>query len=265
MVPLRGRVRRPYPPTVCNRSGLMEPPCILIVGPPRSGTTLLLNLLRGHPGVVHANAGALGIPTSSPQSLESSILDPAKGLSDFAIVEAFGRLRRANPDKAIVEKTPVHIFHLERARRLLRPRILCTVRDPLDVVASLLAVGRNPNAWWKKAPKTLEAAANLTRRYLEASIHNLGKPDVTPVDYASLYADTRQCLMTIHRRIGISSEFLDAQLDFARSRENVPFEGVWANGVPGAGLRDLAPSDRARAQQVIGTDLLDQLGFGLGA
>lgn len=241
----------------------MEPPCILIVGPPRSGTTLLLNLLRGHPDVVHASARSLGIPTSNSQSLESSILDPAKGLSDSVIVESFRRLRRENPGKAIVEKTPGHIFHLERARRLLRPSILCTIRDPLDVVASLLAVGKNPNTWWKKAPKTLEAAAILTRRYLDASIRNLSEPDVVPVDYASLYSDTRQCLMRIHSKIAISSDFLDAQLGFARNRENMPFEGVWVSGVPGAGLRDLAPGDRARAQQVIGKDLLDQLGFGV--
>lgn len=132
---------------MCDRAGAAEPLVILIVGPPRSGTTLLLNLLRGHPGVVHANASALGIRTGNPRSLETSVFEPGNGLSDDTIVAAFSRVAQLNQGKAIVEKTPGHLFHLQRVRRLLRPRILCTVRDPLDIVASLLAVGRNPTAW----------------------------------------------------------------------------------------------------------------------
>lgn len=243
-----------------DHKGASDPPLILIVGCPRSGTTLLLNLFRGHPGIVHASALALGIRTGNPRSLETSVFDPANGLSDDTIVAAFGRLARANPGKAIVEKTPGHLFHLERVRQLFRPRVLCTVRDPLDIVVSLLAVGNNPTAWWKKAPKTLDAAASLTRKYLEASMKALEIHDVTPIDYADLFANTQRCLRSIQSKIGISNDFVDAQIDFARNRENVPFEGVWVGGQPGAGRRDLTPGDRARAMEVIGTTLLDRFG-----
>ena len=243
-----------------DRSGAAEPRFILIVGPPRSGTTLLLNLLRGHPGVVHASASALGIRTGNPRSLETSVFDPANGLSDDTVVAALARLAEANPGKAIVEKTPGHLFHLQRVRQLLRPKVLCTVRDPLDIVASLLAVGKNPTTWWKKAPKTLDAAAILTRRYLVACAETLEAPDVMVVDYAELFLNTQPSLMSIQSRIGIPNDFLDMQVDFARNRQNVPFEGVWMSGEPGAGKRDLMPGDRARVMEVLGTALLNRFG-----
>ncbi|MFH1624069.1 MAG: sulfotransferase [Pseudomonadota bacterium] len=132
------------------------PPIIFIVGSPRSGTTWVLDLISGHPDTVHATMANLGLPVTG-KSKETGIF--MKGLSDQEIIDRFSGLAKENPCKTIVEKTPLHVFHISRVRQLFpQSFIICTIRDGRDVVVSMLEARKT---FWRHGPTTVIDAARL--------------------------------------------------------------------------------------------------------
>lgn len=128
---------------------------LVILGFPRSGTTLLARLLDGHPeisappetGLLSAVGRFLaelteveGPPIGVLTGLGFAGLPPGDvhaALRDLV----FGFHRRIAAGRRIwAEKTATDIFHLDRIEPLLggHVRFLCLVRNPLDVVASNL-------------------------------------------------------------------------------------------------------------------------------
>jgi len=87
---------------------------VVIVGPPRSGTTWLLQLISGHPGVVAASVENLNLVTGDRATLETNVFNPSRRQTDNQIRWRFWNLSRANPGKVVVEKTPIHLFSLDR-------------------------------------------------------------------------------------------------------------------------------------------------------
>ena len=125
----------------------------LILGFPRSGTTLLARLLSAHPDVfcppeTHLFTAAarflseqaevegppigvlsgLGFLDLTPEDIYSTLRDMVFGLQD----------RVAGDAPVRIEKTGVDIFHLETLEALLggHVRFVCLTRNPLDVIAS---------------------------------------------------------------------------------------------------------------------------------
>jgi 2-polyprenyl-3-methyl-5-hydroxy-6-metoxy-1,4-benzoquinol methylase len=102
---------------------------LFVVGSGSSGTTIMLRVLSEHPDVY-------AIPG------ETSLFG---GKSDVHVLEQllFWEQSAQRVDKSVVlEKTPNHVFYFNRINEFLpNCRIICMVRDPRDVVASLIRRG----------------------------------------------------------------------------------------------------------------------------
>jgi protein-tyrosine sulfotransferase len=129
---------------------------IVILGMPRSGTTLLRRLLDAHPAICcppETNVLSAAGRFLREEALASGIsVGVLSGLRFAGIAEAvvmarlrqlvFGLLQdicRHNSKKRWAEKTAFNIFHLDQIEQLCSGacRFLCLVRHPLDVVCSL--------------------------------------------------------------------------------------------------------------------------------
>jgi protein-tyrosine sulfotransferase len=129
---------------------------IVILGMPRSGTTLLRRLLDAHPAICcppetnvlsaaarflreEASAGGVAVGVLSGLSFA--------GIAEEVVVArlrelTFGFLQdicRQSRKKRWAEKTAFNIFHLDQIEQLCGDscRFLCLVRHPLDVVCSI--------------------------------------------------------------------------------------------------------------------------------
>jgi tetratricopeptide (TPR) repeat protein len=126
-------------PTLGNAAGL-----VFLAGFPRSGTTLLGQILAAHPGVVtleerfpivnadrdflRATAGLERLSQASETELQ-----PYRD-SYWKYVQGFGVHVRG---KVIVDKLPMHTFRLPLIAKLFpEAKILFAIRDPRDVVLS---------------------------------------------------------------------------------------------------------------------------------
>src|SRR5204863_9372309 len=126
---------------------------IFVGGPPRSGTTLVQKVLCAHPDV--AGAGEfdfiptiVGVRDKMRASVRSGRI--SEHTSEDAVDAAFGELverlllpladRRGR--QFLVEKTPHNVLVFSDLASLLpRARFVLVVRDPRDIVASMLDVG----------------------------------------------------------------------------------------------------------------------------
>jgi protein-tyrosine sulfotransferase len=129
---------------------------IVILGMPRSGTTLLRRLLDAHPAIccppeTNVLSAAARFLREEP-SAGGVAIGVLSGLSFAGIAEevvvarlrelVFGLLRdicRQSGKKHWAEKTAFNIFHLDQIEQLCGGscRFLCLVRHPLDVVCSI--------------------------------------------------------------------------------------------------------------------------------
>jgi protein-tyrosine sulfotransferase len=131
----------------------------VILGFPRSGTTLLSRILDAHPQIssppetgVFSAAGrflteltAIEGPPIGVQTGLAFAGIPTEDLHHDLRTMLFGQLDRIAGAKPVwVEKTATDLFHLERLEPLLagHVRFICTVRNPLDVVPSNITLAR---------------------------------------------------------------------------------------------------------------------------
>ncbi len=162
---------------------------LFVVGCPRSGTTWLQLLLAHHPRVATApetQIFAYYLDHFQRQWREEHDGDTARlqgraGLSRLLSQEEFEALCRLNastvlekiaakrPDASIVmEKSPRHALHAEFIRRLFPDALfLNVVRDPRDVVTSLMAAARSWGRSW--APPNAIDAARMWREHILAA------------------------------------------------------------------------------------------------
>jgi hypothetical protein len=129
---------------------------VIILGVPRSGTTLLRRLLNAHPGFACPpetnifSAGSRFLKEATFAGGLSVGVVPGLGFSGFEREEVLARTReflfdflrkiRNDARKAYwVEKTAVDIFHLDAIETLCAHhcRYICITRHPLDVICSL--------------------------------------------------------------------------------------------------------------------------------
>ena len=135
----------------------------VILGFPRSGTTLLARLLDGHPAISAppetGMLSAAGRFLTELEAVEGPPLGVLTGLAlagvppedvHFALREMiFGFHARIAGGKPVwVEKTGTDIFHLDTLEPLLagHVRFICITRNPLDVVASNVDLARTMGA-----------------------------------------------------------------------------------------------------------------------
>jgi hypothetical protein len=136
---------------------------LIVLGFPRSGTTLLARLLDGHPEIsappetgLFSAAGRFlqeqslveGPPIGVLTGLSFAGIPPDAALAGLRAM-LFGFHDRIAAGRPVwVEKTATDIFHIETLEPLLagHARFLCLVRNPLDVVASNVDLARTMGA-----------------------------------------------------------------------------------------------------------------------
>lgn len=175
---------------------------LFIVGMPRSGTTLLANMLSNHPAV--ALAGELPmlshLASLLPQWNDDGVAYPQAALRISPAVTARlvqeyeARLRRdAGPDAPIViDKNPLNFLHVGFISKLFpRARILHCVRHPLDTALS---------NYFQRFPLQLDYAFNLQniahfyREYARLTHHWRSIPALNwmEIKYEDMVSNTRQ-------------------------------------------------------------------------
>jgi hypothetical protein len=202
-----------------------------LVGVPRSGTTLLLRLLDGHPELLvlpqesHA-ADWHGAPDPArafrdrrridgawvPDAERAAALEahlaralpgPA-GLGDAlrALAAGYARVLGAPPGlRAWVEKTPKHLARVPSLRRAFgdAARFVCLVRDPRAVAASQFTLWKRGGARHVRTFASRWAAADLLARRCDAAV-----PGFLAIRYEDLAADPAATMREVAAHLGIA-------------------------------------------------------------
>jgi len=198
---------------------------VFIVGSPRSGTTWLQRLLASHPRIHTGQESDLFDVYIGPQlKAWHHDLDPknsgrsAIGLACYFREDEFltllreYMLRLLEPmighlrlDEIFIEKTPSHAFFVSEILELLpNSRIIHMLRDPRDVIASLLAASKSWGALW--APRHAISAAQFWVKHVnavrQASV-KLARSQFYELRYEDLYACTPETLEDICNFLGL--------------------------------------------------------------
>jgi hypothetical protein len=217
-----------------------------VIGFPRAGTTLTLNLLRGHPGLSHLRGrkASFGFSLSPSQSLETGILTGRQSwIGDIGVFHIVAKKGLENRGK-IIEKTPAHVFAFDRAVRIFgRPKFIIVLRDGRDVVASMLRAGRNPKKWWPDAPQDIREAIKIYQDYARAIMKLQNRDNVYILRYEELIKNPQSHCADLCNFLGVSDRYIVDQVKFAYDDQNLPFPDVRGEGKEGGYLHYLTPNE----------------------
>jgi hypothetical protein len=159
---------------------------LFVGGAPRSGTTLLQNMLDCHPEITGAPefkhvVDVMGLRKKMHSSIWFGQLDDWCSYDEvdeaiLAFLESFlSRMREKCTTRYLSEKTPTNVLVFTQLLKLF-PSCLCihVVRDPRAVVSSLLEVGKRARAQGKAAPafiKGFPEAVHYTKKCLDKGIY----------------------------------------------------------------------------------------------
>jgi tetratricopeptide (TPR) repeat protein len=220
---------------------------VLLMGFPRSGTTLLEVVLDGHPGTVSLEEHELlteGVQAfmREPLNLEA-LVQADEGALQALRAAYWTRVRRGGVDvtgKLFVDKHPLNALNLPLIARLFpRAQILFVCRDPRDVVLSCYRRRFNMNpAMYQML--TLDGAAQFYDAVMDFS--ELARPVLGlrwhEVRYEHLMADFTGQMRAICQFLGI--EWLEGMQTFAsrvQSRERAtPSTAQLARGLDRSGI-----------------------------
>jgi len=205
-------------------SGVRAERAVFIVGMPRSGTSLLEQILDAHPEIagageaatlgraVHHLNGAGATDLSDPMLRADAKLTPG-GLRREANAMLDRLKRDAGKARFVTDKTPLHAFHLGPLQLLLPcARVINMLRDPRDVGLSYHTrgfVGLNPQA---ADLGHVGVVYNQYRRLMEYWKAQLDLP-ILDVRYENLVTENE-------REVRRVLEFLDLPFDDACLRSH---------------------------------------------
>lgn len=199
---------------------------VFVVGFPRSGTTLLGQVLGAHSAVVAVEekpllAQALAEFAQAPGGLARLAAADAATVARHraAYFEALRAEGVEAADRVVVDQTPLHLLHLPIVARLFpESRVVFALRDPRDVVLSCFRRLFAPNPYVYEF-LTLDGAARFydaTMRFAGACRARLPLP-VYDIRNEALVADFPGETARLCAFLGLAYE--DAMRDFAaRSR-----------------------------------------------
>jgi hypothetical protein len=201
---------------------------VLLVGAPRSGTTWLQRTLLSLPECCggqesHALCTVAKVvedfdrkaAMERPHGLAAHLTRPEliEQMRCFWLATMTPSIAAAPTAVRLLEKTPDHAVHLDLARELLpEARVIHLVRDPCDVVASLMSASRRSwGAGW--APATVESA---TSRWIEcvdaaeASGARFDSGRFLTIRYEDLQRDPRTAFTSILRLLELPMDRVEA-------------------------------------------------------
>jgi len=243
---------------------------ILVVGAPRSGTTLLQTLIACHPQVCtapethffarltsaalyernlpplfprplpptlthdaaeHYLAGRSRNPEQGPAYWEARL--PAGDPLDIRVVADvfFESFKTDARQTTFLEKSPPHVFFIPQIRQAFpEARIVNIVRDPRDVVVSFNRMLAKKN----KQPRPIHEAAMVWERSVRAAAGQ----DLYTIRYEELVADKEAVLADVYRHLEL--DFSPSMLEHydAAARDSVRDDEIWKQN-------NLAPVNQA--------------------
>jgi tetratricopeptide (TPR) repeat protein len=192
---------------------------VLVVGMPRSGTTLTEMILAAHPKVAgigeSTKLNVMGNRHSVEEMTSQKVVD---GLSN----EYLGMLNELVPDRAIqrvVDKMPENYIYLALASRILPGcRVIHCKRDARDVCLSIYFQAFGP---WVKYARDLETVAQQYLGYLRTMEHWRNTLDIQIHDsvYEDLTADPEPNIRAMIEHAGLA--FDKACLEPHKTKSNV--------------------------------------------
>ena len=181
-----------------------SPPPGFLVGFPRSGTTLIEQILGAHPGIVTSNerpimqrvretlvGGDRSDRTGAMDRLKRLTLSDAKALRSKFRRIARGWIDDADGRHILVHKQPMDLCELALIRTIFPDgRLIIALRDPRDVVVSCFKQSFTPNPAMAHFT-TLEGTANLYRSMMDLWLSARGNPGMPALElrYEDLVAD----------------------------------------------------------------------------
>ena len=281
---------------------------VFVVGCPRSGTTWVQRLLSCHSqihtgqesnlfsdfigaftrkwniGLALRERGGVGLAC---YFTETEMIDILRGLMCTVLCRMLEPLR---PGEFFVDKTPDHARFLPEISRFLpAARIIHVLRDPRDVVASLLAASRGwARAWAPKHPRDaaklwvrivgsvrkFSATAN-SKKFLELRYEELYKEPLAALtrtrDFIGLKWSKREMQAALEanrmpiRFTGRSQSIipLAGQAALVSGRQVIDPEGFLRKGRPGSWKTDLSVAEKNWVRSVA-RERARQCGYGTG-
>ncbi|MAC77506.1 MAG: hypothetical protein CML66_05525 [Rhodobacteraceae bacterium] len=236
-----GGIRGVDPGVDPRKGGRMESRMVFVAGAPRSGTTAVTRLLAAHTDVTLADAHGLGTSPDGKPTYESGIFIRIR--DDDAVRARFAALDGRTA--VIVEKTPMHILHVDRIRRIFPgARFILCHRPPLPCLRS-----------WKKARATFlqhgsfADACAVVARALTALAAQCEAEDVAVVRFNPFMADPAGAGAALLRHLDLDTAQLDQCLADMRDPALERVKGVVGESVLGGATR-LSAEEKALVAEI---------------
>lgn len=153
------------------------------------------------------------------------------------------------------------MLFVDRIRRIFpKGALILTERDGRDIVASIVNVGRDPAAWWKGAPDSVDGATHLWKQYDEEAFRCMERHQPFVIRYERLLDNTRDELSHLLTALELSHHHIEKQIDSCRDGQNIPIYGVFREGKSGSWKKEFSESDVETFKR-IAEHLLVRLGY----
>ncbi len=202
-----------------------------IVGIPRSGTTWLLTILENHPDTLALTPQLLGIKVENITK-ETGLF--VRNLSDEEILK---KINNVSNGKLLIEKTPSHIFELNRIKKLFpQSKIILIERNPIDIIYSMI----QENPFWRDSPRTIDDAVNLYKDYISA-INSFDSLDYI-LKYEDLWENTIDEINKLFKYLNLSTSNVDKIIEKTKHGKALPskLQTVFRKGTPGQGIKNFS-------------------------
>jgi hypothetical protein len=215
---------------------------IFIVGVPRSGTTWLWGILTSFEKIeplVREDFEPENPSVVGKQRITSETGAFIKH-SDRKILRVVKEKFKKHPQKILLEKTPYHIFHIERIFRLFpKAKIIYIKRDPRAVISSML------HSRFFKFADSLEDAIEKYKACLLTIEPYLKNKNVLTVKYEDLYLHPRETIIGIMKFVKFSAS--ENEIFFAlkdnEKKSKVSLPEVFRKGVINSYKEDLSAEE----------------------
>jgi len=211
-------------PALCRPPGTQRRGLVFVVGMPRSGTTLVEQVLDAHPAVTGCGELAffaeLAVRCPSPLTLD----DAAAMVEAERYLELAGRIGHEN-SRIWVDKAPLNAFHLGHVARLFpQARILWCRRDARDVGLSIFSENFSKAATFSTSLDAIAASVEAQYKIMRHWQRALSLP-VLEVAYEVLVDDLEAGVQRMLAFCGLPWDA--ACLEFHRSGRVVQTPSRW--------------------------------------